>query len=756
MARLAELIQDAEIRFQLREADIADGPLRLRGSRDGSLILLWNEDYLSGTGEERWGLVKLDSPTGLLAELNVLRKVFQTVLEVTSLRLRNLILDGKLIHRSYEDGTNTIRADRGDAGASLNLAYVEEAVSVAGALLRSILFVGPAFDFHELRTRALAEAERCSVLLETSQQVLNDKVRRPVLDHALFAEGQVPSQQRLPLEKANAAPRVAANADELYSTARWTFEDWMKAPDRLSPEQRNILNGNAPLEHPIRIIGPAGSGKTLTMQLLALKHLRDASQEGRSLSVLYVVHNTAMAESLQLRFSVLAGDSFLQDDSEQRLEIKTLSEYAQSELSLEDAVIIDKDAYQTKQFQLAQVSDAIDAELTARPEPKSELGDGYIIKLLYQQEALKPIFAQLITSEISTAIKGHGLQNDRQRYLFADRALSRFHRAMNAFDRDFVFSVFQRYHREVFELNGYLDTDDIALTLFGHLSTPLWRLKRVTDGYDMVFVDETQLFNENERRVFHLLTKHATAPQSIALALDEGQEFFGQTSAGLSALGIADIEEERLPANHRSTREIVDLAFFIISKSTDLFGPGFPKYSAEAITLASDDKKAKRPSLEVVSTESRGIGRSVAKRIGELRSHNISSICVICHANVYWDEIVREVRAKAKDVKDRFEELTRRGQSISEAGPYIAVSRPAYVGGQEFDAVIAVGLEYGLVPPRVLGNDALQAALSQQAVREMYLSLSRARYQVLIMNSTGSSPNEVLQEAIGAGLVDVN
>lgn len=754
IASLADVLQAESMRAGLRETDIADGPLRLSGTPDGQLLLMWNVDYLGGTGEERWGLVKLDPPLGLLAQPDVIRRVLQTFFEVTSLRLRNLIpTDGKLIHRSYDDGTNTIRADRGGAGSALNLAYTEDSAGRAGSQRRYILFVGPAYDLGALRSRARAEAEHILPLTDAAQRVLNRKERRPLMDAVLSVQAPLTGPQGPAFARATVATHAAPTVQDRYSTASWTFDDWMRAPDMLSAQQRAILNSNVPMEHPVRIVGPAGSGKTLTMQLMALKHLRAAAESGEQLRVLYVVHNAALAESLHARFAVLGGERFTQKGAPQELAIKTLSEYAQEELKLEDTIIIDKDAYETKLFQIEQVADAIDDELAARPSPESELGSAYITALLYSQPSLKPIFCQLISAEISTAIKGHGLTGDRQRYIYADRALSRLHRVMNTFDRDFVFSVFRRYHREVFEINGYLDTDDIALTLFGNLNTPLWRLKRQSNGYDAVLVDETQLFNENERRIFHLLTRRQTAPQSIALAIDEGQEFFGQSTAGLSALGIADIEEERLPANHRSTKEIVDLAFFVISKSTDLFGPGFPVYSTDAATVSSSDSRVSPPRLDTASGSAKSIGSYVANRIEELRRSNIVSICVVVHAEVYWQTVLEEVRAKVGRTKDHFEELTRRGQAVPDNAPTIAVARPAHVGGQEFEAVIAVGLEYGVTPPRVVGNDALEAALFQQTVREMYLSLSRARYRVMIVNAAGSAPNEILKEALARGLV---
>ena len=85
----------------------------------------------------------------------------------------------------------------------------------------------------------------------------------------------------------------------------------------------------------------------------------------------------------------------------------------------------------------------------------------------------------------------------------------------------------------------------------------------------------------------------------------------------------------------------------------------------------------------------------------------------------------------------------------------MALARPAYVGGQEFDAVILVGLEQGVVPPRVVGNDALAVAIEQTTVRELYVSITRARYQVLVVLSGGTTLTSILQGAATAGFLEV-
>ena len=83
------------------------------------------------------------------------------------------------------------------------------------------------------------------------------------------------------------------------------------------------------------------------------------------------------------------------------------------------------------------------------------------------------------------------------------------------------------------------------------------------------------------------------------------------------------------------------------------------------------------------------------------------------------------------------------------------LGRPDTIGGQEFDAVLAIGLEQGVVPPRVV-NQALAVALEQQALREMYVSFTRARYRLIVINSHRSAPTSILADAVKMGYIKVD
>lgn len=122
-----------------------------------------------------------------------------------------------------------------------------------------------------------------------------------------------------------------------------------------------------------------------------------------------------------------------------------------------------------------------------------QICESSLLTTVYTNKNLTDIFAKLVLAEISIAIKGHGYEQDRRRYVESERNLSRFHGILSRSEREFVFALFEWYHREVFEQYGALDPNDIALSLFGSIKTPVWRLRRKNEGFDYIFVDEAQL-----------------------------------------------------------------------------------------------------------------------------------------------------------------------------------------------------------------------------------------------------------------------
>lgn len=717
---------------------------------DRGLVAIWNADYLTGTGDEPWGFVRLDGELGLTAVSAISRLTFERVLYLVSQRLQMLLIDAALFPRTTANGVHTCLAARGTDARQLSLAYFEKTVLQEKQRQQAIVCVGPSAVWRDLE-RVAAEAggeldalvarANTAIAAGRKAKIAGGHVFLPVREYlaAFKSEGEKSSFDDVEITVANSDIDGLAKLQAVSKT----YTDWIGPASTLTEAQRRILNSDALERHPLRIVGPGGSGKTLLMQLLCVRRIRKAAEIRADVRILYLVHNDAMAKMVRQRFDVLLSDILLSSDNSV-LEIKTLSQFARDMLELEDTSVIDVDAHGAKEYQYSQVLNA----LSARLESNCEVGR--LFGPMKSDHKNREILAVLVMSEISLVIKGQGLTRDRRRYVHSSRPLSRLHAALDETDRELLFSIYEDYHREVFEVNEVLDSDDMAISLLGRIRTPIWDLRRRSQGYDYIFVDETQLFNENERRIIPLLSNGARKYVPVALALDEAQSIYGQSSAGFAALGMEGMTSESLSSIHRSTKSIVDLAFFVIQHSTDLFGADFPDFTSIADKIERDDHPlAERPHVECVIDPKQSLGKFVLKRVRDLRKSNIRQIAVIVHADQYLDQIREELQHSDLPLQI----LDTRGTRIPPEQPVVVLTRPAYVGGQEFDAVIMVGLEQGVTPPRLVDNETLSVAIEQQVLREVYLSVTRARYRVVVVLSRGAALTAILSDAVHRGVL---
>ena len=738
------------------DTEFVEGPFRVASSGNEDITALWNIDYLSGTGDEAWGFIKIDGAFGISSSPQISREVLERCLYVISQRLQGLTIDGAFFpRRSHDSGAHTCLAGRGTEARHVSIGYFERQVGTDELRQQAIVCIGPEQNWRQLETATRESGTQLPKLVALANQLISPGRKVRVSDTDTLADFR---QHLIPFTRSGSPPgligvEVQVESSQIdhqdkYNAVGFTYSDWVKPGSCLTPIQRRILESDGIEKHPLRIVGPGGSGKTLLMQLLIIRRLRIAKSKGESVRLLYIVHNQAMAQMVRQRFEVLMSDELLEMPSDTLLEAKTLSQIAREFLELEEAHVIDVDAHEAKEFQYEAVQKALHEEILSRTEV---IKDSQLLNAVRDKREVFTILAVLIMTEISIAIKGHGLQKDKQRYVQSAKNLSRFHGILNQVERDFVFGVFERYHRNVFEDLEVLDSDDLAISLLGRLRTPIWELRRRQLGYDYLFIDETQLFNENERRIIPLLTNGIRKHVPVALALDEAQAVYGQSAAGFATLGIEGITNESLGSIHRSTKSIVDLAFFVIQRSTDLFGPDFPNFTDIGENLEPDTHPlAAKPFIEYVHDPKQGLAKFVLKRVRELRKNNIRQICVVVHADQFWDSTLAEFQSS--DLPLHL--LMIRGQRLTSDQPLVVLSKPAFVGGQEFDAVVLVGLEQGIVPPRMVDNEALSSAVEQQALREIYISLTRARYRVVIAVSHGASVTGVLTEAANHGLIE--
>lgn len=740
----------------LRDHDFVQDGLRISYDGNSEVCALWHSDYVTGTGSENWGFISWEGDHSITENDTIGKEVFERCLYVINQRLQGLLLDGSFIHRVHDNGAHTLLAGRGTTAHHLSIAYYELVLGTGALQSRSCVIVGPSHSFPRLADEAVRRGKELAKLASIANAATNPHTRAKAIappsvlqrlreNISQFSEENVQGGLFSDFEV------TASNAGQAdhHRYLSLSYSQWVGPGSPLEDSKRRILAGQNLDAHPLRILGPGGSGKTLLMQLLAIRKLRECEAAGRPCRILYIAHSKAMESKARDRFTYLLGESLGTNGEVQggELVVTTLADYCRSQLGIEIESVINEDADAAKQFQLEQTLEALKQ---TRQADSRRVETSPLLNQVFSEERLLKLFALLVLVEISAAIKGHGLESDKKRYVESERSLSLLHAALSQSEREFIFDTFLNYHQVVFGQYSVLDPDDIAISLAARLRTPVWQLRRPKQGFDYVFVDEAQLFNENERRIFPLLTKREIPHVPIALALDQAQATYGQSSAGLSTLGIKGIANETLKSVHRSTEAIVRLAFFIIQRSTELFGPDFPDFTQTTDRMVSDSHPlASKPSIERQSDDAQEIGKFVLKRIRELRRSNTRQIAVICYADAYWQSL----EAVLSDADLPFQVIRERGAKFPPDQPLISLVKPAQVGGQEFDAVILVGLEAGVVPPVILDNQPLATAVEQQAIRDMYLGITRARYRVVVAISKGNMPNRILEMALGAGLV---
>ncbi|UXY12213.1 UvrD-helicase domain-containing protein [Kosakonia sp. ML.JS2a] len=727
-----------------------EGPFKISVSQDNKLFCIWHSDYLIGTGQESLAIIKLSGEHSITSVPNIKKESLERSIYLANQRLQGLLVEGAFMHRKHDDNIHTLLAGRGTEARQYSIGYYDQINGGEESSSRTLLSVGPGDSFRELVKCVEDHIPLINELASTANKIISavkfePAENDPTLESLSFSIKNYLDEAGLKNDFGNSqivAGDKSLAADDVYRTMSFNYDDWVAQDSPLTEAQRKVLSSEALDRYPLRILGPGGSGKTLLMQLLALKKAESAHERNEECKIMYIVHSDAMKSKVLQRFQLLAGEK---SDLLSNIKISTLSEYCREKLQLSVDSILDRDADDAKLFQLQQIKEGLIQE---KKNHLDKISHSELLKSVFENTDLGEIFAKLLLSEISISIKGHGLEQDKRRYVESERNLSRLHGVLSKEEREFIFTIFEWYHREVFENYGVLDPDDLALSLYGSIRTPVWRLRRKSEGFDYIFVDEAQLFNENERRLFSLLSNDSKAHVPIALALDEAQSFYGQSNAGLATLGIKDISSQNLDSIRRSTLEIAKLAFFIIQRSTNLFSSDFPDFtSIESFNCPVKSMRFGKPSIEKESPESKNFGRFILKRVRDFRSENIRQIAVICHTESFWSTIESELFQA--DLP--FQVLRERGEKIKSEQPIVVLCRPAQVGGQEFDAVIVVGLEKGVLSFK--DNQAFESAIEQQMIRETYLSITRARYKVIFAISKLSSENELIAEAVSAGLI---
>jgi hypothetical protein len=528
-----------------------------------------------------------------------------------------------------------------------------------------------------------------------------------------------------------------------------TYPAWMDSDGPLTRHQRRVISYQ--LTRPLRIHGPAGSGKTLVLILRTLRLLREAQESGQPCRVLFVANSTAMRATVRAAIEAIDDRLFLATTrtDTQFLDVETLHGWCIRELGTEIGLryVLNQDPTVSREEQkqtLAEVTAAVFAD--KYENLSSFLSDDF--KLMWERNPEE--FLKQLGWEIAVRIKGCGFRpsdKDLQTYV-RNPSPSFVGRRETPFDRRLIFHVFRAYD-DRFSHRGLLDTDDLVLSMAARLKTSLWDRQRRTTGYDFVMVDEAHLFNENERRVLPYLTRGTTDFMPLVLTFDEAQSIGGRRGLGLEDIGIDKSDRRNLKYVHRCSPDIVALARYVRERGSLLFSE-FGAQEAEAVMSDRELKRCHRPSVLLVSGPE-VVVREAVQLCERLTSTNYPRVGVVCFQQTKIDEVVKQFALIGRPVH----EIRMRGEVLAATPrPGYFVTLPELCGGLEFDAVVMLGVEEGLVPPAIddLSPEA-HLAFEEESHRELYTAITRARYFVCFICDENAGLSPIVQPALVRGLM---
>lgn len=542
-------------------------------------------------------------------------------------------------------------------------------------------------------------------------------------------------------------PRLAGSG-----TSDRSFTGWLEA---VSPEQRAFIE--APTDRSIRLLGPAGSGKTLAITLKAVREATKGSPGGQPPRVLVVTHSWALATQIADNMDRLGLGRLSNPEVFPLLEIaRNLA--PQLGASTPAVTLVGEDSLSGKQAQLDQIVEVL-TEFTDGDwiTYRAGVSDDLQGRLSSSDADVRLGLAWDLLIEFGSVIGAAGIfpgAGALRRYQMLPRAgwMLPLEREK---DRDVVFALYARYMSSL-EEHSLVTSDQVLADFLGFLASHSWNRARKTLGYDLVFVDEFHLFSPLERRVLHFLSRNVADYPHVFMALDPRQSpsesFIGVVAdetrpdpQGAADEELGDVTSFELTSVHRFTPQILDLVKHVHHdfptldlgsewsidfgkvESAKEGGP-IPRVIVSGTATAEDGDIVRavhdlyplgRIALAIVDPRQWGRFSGLAAQIGKSPKFNVSAV---------------SGRADIDGVGYR-----RHG---------LVVASAEYLAGLQFESVLIAGIP-------ALASGAVATHENTRFLSLLYLALSRAEREVRVFvnNDDGGMP-EVLARAVDFGVLD--
>jgi hypothetical protein len=504
-----------------------------------------------------------------------------------------------------------------------------------------------------------------------------------------------------------------------------SFEEWIQL---LTPEQKKVLD--APSNRTLRIVGPAGSGKTLALCMKASSIAREEETSGQAKKLLVATHSWAMAERVAGILETLAAGEMPRQVTV--LPLLYLLQVHAGQTGGQSIEMIGDDSKEGRVAAIALIQEVLSEE-GERLRSRSGLSP-WLHEALSAKEQSRAItdLALNLYDEFSGVLAAEGVAVDDgdsiKRYLSSTREdwMPPF---VTVNDRSVVLQVYRRFLTKLSD-RASITTDQFVSDSIRVLETFTWRMRRETEGYDYIFVDELQLFDAQERLALELLGR-GRGGVPFFTAEDPSQGMFAPLHRRQAAGGVD--ASVYLEAVHRFDEAIFNLIRFI-----------YQKFPLNTIPLRIDPKKngtSPQPVAHLCGDDNHAVAEAVKIGMDTLRQMDGEQrLCLVTLGDVDSQLVealtshgVQTVQLKGFDDVERLS-YTKRATIVA---PW------QFIGGTQFSNVIVV----------VAGTSAVNTAFGRlRELTAVYLACSRAAQQLDVV--CGSHIPSVLSEAIGARLIE--
>lgn len=558
-----------------------------------------------------------------------------------------------------------------------------------------------------------------------------------------------------------------------YDSGHATFELTDKFPDsnialgipfttwrdtKLGRNQRKFFD--EPFHGPLRVKGPAGSGKTLALVMRFLKEVYARLDRGEHVRACFLAHAEETSQNIlnYLRQVDERGLFFMsEEDSKAYLEVTTLHGLANQYINTDTQNVqpLSLDGTSGRQLQL----ELLESIVTSYAREDFTEGDKGSCRTEFIQGLVAPpatpahkAFCFDLSDEFASVLETfgvRGLDEIGRRYLRArpsERALGR-----NADEKRVILELYRRFRKNLADM-GVVSLDQFTADFLAFLNSFRWEALRRDKGFDFAFADELHLFNAQERRVLGYLLRDREPPRRVAVAYDPKQSprntFFPQSANERDTIwSEAQLESPTKPFElddvFRYTPQILaflsrlnqqfpatDLAEdWALSFGRSVVSPGPIPMAFEGMTQLV--------MVEAVVSRAKTLARQ------EGSGNHVAVLCL--------DHDRFSQYQKASRFQDDFVVIAGRDE-LGAAGRFhrrIVLSMPEYVAGLQFKSVLLVDANASLVAELGGAVNGLHRFISA-----VYLGASRAKHvlEIFADRSEGGFA-EPIRDALAQGVI---